>query len=101
MGKGKQFPLISTEEERQVGIPLSVPFNWVVQFERQVLKNHLSQTVERLAKRGGLGIEELYAVVNGLTFASAMDDLRGMGLEDMVSWLELQLEEYAKGNPEG
>jgi hypothetical protein len=97
MSNERQFPIISTEEERQVGIPLSVPFAWAVQFDQQARKNHSGQSIERLAQRGGLGIEELYAVVNGLTFASTMDELRGKPLEEVVKWLETQLEEYAKG----
>lgn len=50
------FPIIGTNE--------SVPWELVAPFEAQAIKNH-SQTLKRLAERGGLDWHELLAVIEG------------------------------------
>lgn len=55
----KRFPIHSSDRK----IIESVPWGLVAPFERQALSNH-SQTLQRLSERGGLGLEELWCVLN-------------------------------------
>lgn len=57
MSERKMFPIMD-------GGP-SVPWEVLVPYEKQALKNH-SQTLERLAERGGLTPGEAWCVVSGL-----------------------------------
>jgi hypothetical protein len=43
--------------------PQSIPFDAIEPHRRQAMHNH-SQTLERLAQRGGLSVKELYAVMH-------------------------------------
>lgn len=58
--KARQFPVLQPPP----GCPSRVPWSFVAPHEGQALRNH-DQTLERLAQRGGLGAEELVAVVRG------------------------------------
>lgn len=54
------FPILS--RGRNVG---TVPLAYVVNFRRQIERNH-NQTIERLAERGGLSWMELYVAIMGV-----------------------------------
>lgn len=56
----RKFPVL----DPPLGCPSRVPWSFVAPHEGQALRNH-DQTLERLAQRGGLGAEELVAVVRG------------------------------------
>jgi hypothetical protein len=64
----KRFPVLRytgfTSEERALLETLTdVPWAFVEEHEQQALRNH-SQTVKRLAERGGLSLWELWCVVH-------------------------------------
>jgi len=64
----RRFPVLRyigfTREERVLLETLTdVPWEFVAEHERQALSNH-SQTVNRLAERGGLSLWELWCVVH-------------------------------------
>jgi|HubBroStandDraft_1064217.scaffolds.fasta_scaffold96467_2 hypothetical protein len=65
-GKERRFPLMN---EGCKYAPDSVPWSWVAPHNEQAERNH-SQTLERLAERGGLGISELLAVVENRRYRS-------------------------------
>lgn len=79
----RMFPILRTYEERKrrpADAIRAVPWALVAPYEEQARLNH-SQTLERLAQRGGLGPEELYATVHGLK-------LRDMPTTDVAeAWL--------------
>jgi hypothetical protein len=56
----RRFPILTSA--RIVGFPESVPWSFVEPHRKRAMKNH-SQTLERLAERGGLGWAELLDVV--------------------------------------
>jgi hypothetical protein len=74
----KPFPILwpyRRAEEKQhaeLGCPRSVPWSLVLPHEAQAVKNH-SQSLERLAERGGLAPSELLAVIGDRRFHT-MDD---------------------------
>lgn len=61
------FPILLTLRERRhsaaLDCPPSVPWRLVEPHEDQALKNHNGQSLARLAERGGLGPDELVAVL--------------------------------------
>ena len=57
---GRMFP---GRGGREVG-PGQIPWKLILRHEPQALRNH-SQTIERLAERGGLGWGEAHAVLKG------------------------------------
>jgi hypothetical protein len=73
--------------------PRSVPWDLVKDHEEQAYSNH-SQTLTRLAERGGLSPKELWCVVHDkrwhdpesrdMTEAKAIEWLRSLG--DVVDW---------------
>ncbi len=54
----KRFPILQSPDR----LPQSVPWSIVEPHRRQAERNH-SQTLERLAERGGLSWAELIAVI--------------------------------------
>ena len=67
MSEGRTFPVLfgyhpEREEWRAAGCPRSVPWPFLEPHEARARTNH-SQTLERLAQRGGLGPEEVLAIV--------------------------------------
>lgn len=60
----KNFPIMNPGQPCPIA---QVPMFYVAQFERQAQINH-SQSVTRLAERGGLTPKELYGVVHGLSY---------------------------------
>lgn len=60
----KRFPLILSSDERKAAMaPTSVPWSLLAPHEAQAMTNH-SQTLERLAERGGLAPNEMAAVLS-------------------------------------
>ncbi len=67
----KSFPVLWHDHSRdevaklrELGCPKVVPWDFVAPHEDQATRNH-SQTLKRLAQRGGLSPAELVAVVTG------------------------------------
>lgn len=60
------FPVLLDYNERKAHPewPREVPWDFVAPHEQQAKDNH-SQTLQRLAERGGLGLDEMLAVVTG------------------------------------
>ena len=80
------FPILASG--RITGLPTFVPWWFVEQHREQAMDNH-SQTLERLADRGGLGWVELYFVVTdkpfpfGTKYDARACALRVIGLIDL------------------
>lgn len=57
----KMFPILRIYEDRKnyPDIPKSIPWPLIEEFRVQIEKNH-GQTLEGLAKRGGLSVEEIH-----------------------------------------
>jgi hypothetical protein len=67
MGEPKQFPVLLRSTERKadsVGCPSSVPWSLLAPHEERAWRNH-GQTLQRLAERGGLGPDEMCAIIEG------------------------------------
>jgi hypothetical protein len=101
----RTFPILLTYEDRRRGVscPSSVPWKLVEPHRAQAMKNH-SQTLERLAERGGLGPEELRAVVEGrglreLLNAAHHADARWRIFERDVAWLKDWIEKSEPARP--
>lgn len=58
------FPILQSARKHLPTLPSGVPWEFVAQFEKQAQSNH-SQTLNRLAERGGLSWMELADVVEG------------------------------------
>ena len=88
MNSERQFPVLGSQY--RPGSPRSVPWSMLTPHEPQVLKNHCGQSLEVLARRGGLSPAEIYAVVNGLSWSvgkSPCDEASAL------RWLAAKLEE--------
>lgn len=68
----RRFPIHSQDRRLIEGCPKSIPWSAIEPHREQAMKNH-SQTLERLAERGGLGLDELYAVMHSLTYRAVRD----------------------------
>lgn len=78
----RQFPVIAPRDNRGRVLgacPESVPWSMVEPHRAQALANH-SQTLERLAERGGLAPSELHAVVHDRPW-------RPLARDEAVAWL--------------
>jgi len=78
----RQFPIIAPRDNRGRvlgGCPESVPWSFVEPHRAQALANH-SQTLERLAERGGLAPSELHAIVHDRPWVP-------MDRDKAVAWL--------------
>ena len=58
----RRFPIIKTWHSEGVVSPDSIPWELLSPHEPQAIKNH-SQTLEQLAKRGGLDVCEAVALI--------------------------------------
>ena len=86
----RQFPVLGSQY--RPGSPRSVPWSMLTPHEPQVLKNHCGQSLEVLARRGGLSPAEIYAVVNGLSWSvsnAPYDESAAL------RWLAAKLEELS------
>jgi hypothetical protein len=69
----KMFPIMIPYDQRKmiadarqlgsVFIVIAIPWDMIVSHEKQAVRNH-SQTLERLAERGGLSAEEALSAIN-------------------------------------
>ncbi len=64
-----RFRVLSSKSERRQypTIPQTIPWSLIEPHEQQALKNH-NQSLECLDSRGGLGILELYVVLQDLPY---------------------------------
>jgi hypothetical protein len=62
-----RFPVLASHDERPrleaLGCPKYVPWSLLAPHEQRALRNHGGQTLKRLAERGGLGPEEMLAII--------------------------------------
>lgn len=65
----KLFPIHSSDREVP-NCPKGIPWEVIAPHEEQALNNH-SQTLEKLAQRGGLGLIEMYAVLSDKSYREA------------------------------
>lgn len=66
--KERMFPILGSE------IVKAIPWDAIAPYEAQAKSNHGGQTLERLAQRGGLGVEEACAAMEGASpFTYRMD----------------------------
>lgn len=72
-------------------MPRSVPWAFVEQFREQAEHNH-SQTLERLAQRGGLCPEEMWIAAHGRRYG----DIAYVVEADAIAWLNQALVDFAK-----
>lgn len=64
----RQFPImLGWENRNNKTLRRSIPWAAIVPHEPQAIKNH-SQSLERLAQRGGLSPQEAIAVISGLGY---------------------------------
>jgi hypothetical protein len=79
MSEERQFPVIAStsREERanrvRLDCPASVPWSLLAPHAAQAMRNH-SQTLERLAERGGLSPCEMVAVIHDRRWEPMSDD---------------------------
>lgn len=61
----RRFPILrsSTDKRLNPDYPSSVPWSVVAPHERQALRNHGGQSLETLARRGGLSYLEMMCVL--------------------------------------
>lgn len=74
--KARKFPVLmgaDSQKLRALGCPASVPWDFIADNARQCEHNH-SQTPEQLAERGGLGPDEMCAVVEGRRWRKMTDE---------------------------
>ena len=64
----------------------SVPWEYMVPYESQAVKNH-SQSLVELFRRGGLGSSEAWCVVNGIGLSTVL--WKGKGEEFKANWYAL------------
>lgn len=84
MNEQKLFPLLYGPREL-VG-PRSVPWSFVEPAREQAMDNH-SQTLERLAERGGLSPIELYGALHRMRWG----DLGALDHQFCVEWIQKAL----------
>lgn len=63
----KRFPIIRTWHSEGAPQPEWIPWELLAPHEAQAIKNH-DQTLEQLAKRGGLDVCEAVAIIEGKKF---------------------------------
>ena len=84
-------------EARRAGTqyPRSVPWDLVKDHENQAQKNH-SQSLDRLAQRGGLSPRELWSVVHDKDFYEVCDMTEAKAIEWLYSieGVEWEVPEY-------
>lgn len=81
------FPVLAYDE--YPGAPSSVPWGLLDPHEHQARLNH-SQSLKRLAERGGLAPDEMVAILTGRPWR----DVRKIGKVEAVNELKRLLAEY-------
>ncbi len=75
--KARKFPVLmgrEAKELRALGCPASVPWDFIADNAQFCEHNHGGQTPEHLAERGGLGPDEMCAVVEGRKWRKMTDE---------------------------
>ena len=92
-GTERAFPMLITGEERRrhagVAFPRYVPWMLLAPHEEWARNNH-SQTLERLAERGGLGPDEMMAILEHRRW-------RSMPMLDALAQVEAEVARYRLG----
>jgi hypothetical protein len=97
-GGKRQFPILGLDKrliEKYPDRPRSVSWSLLAPHEPQAIKNH-DQTLERLAQRGGLGVTEMIAVIEGLPWRWVSQNSRREGQEEMWERLMKHVSETEK-----
>lgn len=78
------FPILTDYHERRDNPhwPVSVPWDLIAPHEKQAFHNH-SQSLRRLAERGGLGVMEMYAVLTDRDFREVVH----LDPDFMMDWI--------------
>lgn len=80
------FPVLNQQynvpREKRLMFPASVPWAFAETFRKQAQRNH-SQTLERLAERGGLSPDEMWLAAHGQRFQD-----RAPSTEECLVWLQ-------------
>ena len=100
MSAPKVFPVLEHDrprgEPKYTG-PRSVPWDFIAEHEAQCKVNH-DQTVQRLAERGGLGADEMCAVVEDRRWhRMSLEDATERLVELLEAWLSKRGADYARG----
>jgi hypothetical protein len=83
----RQFPVHSSDSWWR----RSIPWDFIAPHEGRARMNHGGQSLECLARRGGLSVDEIYAVVNDTCWQLPSDRL---SITDMAACLNRQIEEH-------
>lgn len=81
----KTFKVLGTEDRKYLK---NVPYDFILQYEDNAVYNH-GQTVERLNQRGGLALDEMYCVINGLTTRESKEIL--LSLPELAAYIEIKV----------
>jgi hypothetical protein len=73
----RKFPVLRSTQRERFYLPGFVRFAYLKHHEDQAKKNH-NQTLERLADRGGLSPQELYAVAHDMAWDAVSIDEEGL-----------------------
>lgn len=94
MSAGRRFPVLSASRREVPEAPSDVPWALLAPYEENADHAH-GQSLERLAARGGLGVSEMVAIIDGV-------GLRGMLRPDremLPRLLELIAQHEQRGEP--
>jgi hypothetical protein len=85
----KRFPILGARDrvERGQEYPASVSWSFVQPFAKQAEDNH-SQTLSRLAERGGLSPAELWCIAHGKRLREGFKEI-GSDL-NAIAWLKTE-----------
>lgn len=83
MTEERMFPILLPIGERRkfTDCPKEIPWNLIAPHEAQARKNH-SQSLEELARRGGLSPVELWCVIKDQNY------VYGIKIENAIMWLK-------------
>lgn len=79
MSTTRQFPVLWR------GHSLTVPWDFLAPHEAQAKRNH-SQSLEELARRGGLGPDEMLDIVCGHKWSTCHDN----GMTESEAWAQIE-----------
>lgn len=82
--KYRKYPIIGTNPQEYI------PWDVLAPHETQAEINHGGQSLERLAQRGGLSWQEVYAIINDKTWRQikvpTMQEAKKAVLKHVVAW---------------
>lgn len=80
----RKYPIIGTNPQEYI------PWHVLAPHESQAQKNHGGQSLERLAQRGGLSWQEIYAIINDKAWSQIkippMPEAKKAVLEYVSAW---------------